>query len=538
MLGRSNRNTMLALAGCLSMLVFFASCSPAAQPGSTDSNGTDSGPVGKATMVTTPQTTGTFDPPLTAGGADTVNFQSLYNQLLQASEGSLELQPALATKWNMSPDGMTIEFEMRQGVKFHNGDMVTPEDVVFTVQRFLRMGHPGRTPYLQRILDSVEAQGNAVIFRLKQPDWAFFNEVSGTGYSIVPKRYIEQMGDEGFGKAPVGTGPFKFVSGSKQEYLDMEAVDYEHFLRKPGVKQLRVVIVPEETTRVAMLLTGEADLAQVSHSSLKQLEGDARIKVIRSPDAGGLTLYMFGQEDPQNPLSKVEVRQALSLGFDRAAIAKGIYRGYARPIGVPVWHPASPGFPVWGLEAPYDPEKAKHLLVKAGYPGGKGLQITLHSTEYGATPLWTQVAPVVASEWGKLGIEVKVRVWEFGTGAPMAQFGRFTEPVSIWTHRANGQGPKGDIPFMKRDGLYGIAAGTARGAHPLLADMTDQFDKELDPAKRERLVQKILEYNRDNVVYMPVLLIDNLWGAGPRVLEYTPLLSGQVGNPWTIKVKP
>lgn len=499
-----------------------------------------SGPTGKVVIALAPQTTASVDPALTSGASDYANTELLYNRLLEPLPDRSDLGPGLATKYTVSPDGKTIEFEIRQGVKFHNGDPLTPEDVVFTFERVLKIGQPISKAPLERFLDRMEIKGNSVVFHLKAADWKFVPEISKTYYSIVPKKYLEQVGDEGFLKAPVGTGSFKFVSWSKQEFLEVEAID-GHFLHTPGVKRLRYQIVPEETTRLAMVRTGEADLAQISVTSLRAIGGDAQVRPIRVPDSGGLRLFLFGQANPQIPFSKLEVRQALSHAINREAIAQKVYQGYAKPTGVATYNPAQPGYPSWGSNAPaYDVEKAKDLLAKAGYPGGQGLKLTFHNFEYPTLPLWTQVAPVIASDWEKIGIQVDLRQWEWGSYAPVARTGKF-DPLSVSTHIGNlgsAWDVAGSIPDFTSSGTYKVPAGIEDGAYPDLKKLAEDYDHELDPEKRAALREQVLAYDRDNVVFIPIVTQDGLWAAGPRVLEYSPM-PGTIytGNMFTIKVK-
>ena len=446
------KHLLILLAGTVALLLAIA-CGPSAQAPAQSAgvpagkSEAPKGPVGKAVVALSPQTTGTVDSALSAGGSDFISVEPLYNRLTETSVGSLKPGPGIATEWSMSTDGLTWEFKIRKGVKFHNDDELTPEDVAFSINRVSTLSEARASTKAEYVylVESVQAQGDKVVFRLKRPDWTFLSVISEAAYSVVPKKYLERVGDAGFLKAPVGTGPFKFVAWAKQEFLKLEAVDYEHFLWQPGVKQLEYRTVPEETTRLAMVRTGEADLAQVSVTSLKTLEGDSKLRAIKVPNVGGLQLFMFGQQDPQNPMSKLEVRKALSLAIDRQAIAEGIYRGYARPSATGIMNPAWEGWPQWGFDAPkQDLAKARELLAQAGYPGGKGLKFTLHNYEYGPLPLWTQVAPVLIEQWRQLGIEVESRLWEWGGYAPVAREGKF-EPVAVSTHLSNTEGVFGKI---------------------------------------------------------------------------------------------
>jgi len=537
----SKGSARLAIAGFASLVIFSAGCAPAVQPGSADPGGTAGGPFGKATVAFVPPTTGSWDPAIYGGASDTPYVEVLYDRLVEADRATLANVPGLASKWTMSPDGMTYEFEIRKRVKFHNGDEVTAEDVVFSVERSKRLSQPATRATIEATIDSMKAKDGSVVFRLKQPSWQFLSAVGGGTYSVIPKKYTEQVGDGGFTKAPVGSGPFTFVEGSKQEYLEVQAIDYEHFLRQPGVQRLRYVVVGEETTRVAMLKTGEADLAQVSSASLLSLQGDSRTRIIKAPVLGGLRLFALGQEDAQNPMSKLEVRQALSYAIDRQAIATGIYRGYASPAGTGEWNPAQPGFPEWGMKAPpYDLAKAKELLAKAGFTDAKPLKFTFQSTEYGPLPGWTQVAPVLQAMWEKAGMQVEVRNSEFGAWSAFIRENKYGEGLTVSVGTGMGGGATGAFSqVLSKTGPYRYVAGIAQGAHKEVADLYEQFLAELDDAKRAQIQDKIFVYTRDNLTTIPVIFIDGLWAAGPKLKEYVPKPGTySIGNMYTITVQP
>jgi ABC-type transport system substrate-binding protein len=197
----------LASLGLISALGVTASGAQPVSPGG------PTGPVGKAVIALAPQTTATVDPALASGASDYANLEVLYNRLLEPYPDRSELGPGNATKWTGSPDGKTFEFKIRSGVKFHNGDVLTPEDVVFTYQRVQRIGQPIAKAPLERFLDRVEAKGDSVIFHLKEPDWKFIHEFSKVYYSIVPKKYIERVGDAGFLKAPSAPDPSSSSAG-------------------------------------------------------------------------------------------------------------------------------------------------------------------------------------------------------------------------------------------------------------------------------------------------------------------------------------
>src|ERR671930_2304648 len=208
--------------------------------------------------------------------------------------------PSLAESWHVSPDGLVYDFTLRKGVKFHNGDLLTAEDVKFSFERY--KGAAAKT--LKDRVAAVETPGPLhVRFRLKNP-WpdfmTFYTAASGAGW-IVPKKYVEKVGDEGFKKAPIGAGPYKFVSFTPGVELALEANE-RYWRKSPSVKRLVLKAVPDETTRVAMLKRGEVDIAY-------GLRGPVAEDVRRT---AGLTLkpvHFYGEQwllfteqwDPKSP---------------------------------------------------------------------------------------------------------------------------------------------------------------------------------------------------------------------------------------------
>ena len=206
---RQINNRYVAILGVgIAVILLVIACGPSAKAPAqeaTGGSGVASGPVGKAVVTISAQTTGTVDP-IQAGGSDFTNIQGLYNRLTETLLDSLKRTPGIATEWSMSPDGLTWEFKIRKGVKFHNGDEVTPEDVVFSINRVPTLGEPPDKAAHQIRIESVEAQGDKVVIRLKRPDWTFLSFISGAIYSVLPKKYVQQVGDDGLLKSPVGTG--------------------------------------------------------------------------------------------------------------------------------------------------------------------------------------------------------------------------------------------------------------------------------------------------------------------------------------------
>ena len=291
-------------------------------------------------------------------------YYALHDAVLKPMPGEL-MAHSLAESWSATEDGMTYSFVLRDGVTFHNGEKVTAEDVKFSFERY---HGAAKGPLHDRVASVETPDARHVTFRLKNP-WpdflTFYAATTGAGW-VVPKKYVEKVGDDGFKKAPIGAGPYKFVSFTPGVELVLEA--YEGYWRKaPSVKRLVLKVIPEEATRLAALKRGEVDIAYSIRgelaAELRQTPGlTLKPVVIQSP----FWLYFPEQWDAKSPWHDVRVRQAARLALDLKTINQALTLGYSRIHGSLIpdnfeffWKPPEPV---------YDPEKAKQLLAAAGYP--------------------------------------------------------------------------------------------------------------------------------------------------------------------------
>src|SRR5712691_3606581 len=262
-----------------------------------------------------------FDPAqvAVAGGTPFWMCYALHDALVKPMPGNL-MTPSLAESWTVSDDQRVYAFKLREGLTFHNGDPFTAEDVKFTFLRY-------KSTIMHEKVREVEiVDPYRVRFHLHQP-WPDFMTYYGTlatgaGW-IVPKKYIEQVGDDGFKKHPIGLGPYKFVSHMPGIELIMEAV--ENYWRKvPHVKRLVFKSVPDPTTRLAMLKKGEVDIAyDLDVPAAEEVKRDPRLKLAFSGGIGIATLdFLDSQWDPKSPWHDQRVRLAASYAIDRQAISE------------------------------------------------------------------------------------------------------------------------------------------------------------------------------------------------------------------------
>src|SRR5256714_4015099 len=281
---------------------------------------------------------------------------AMHDALFKAMPGNL-MAPSLAESWTVSADGKTYEFKLREGLKFHNGDPFTAEDVKFSFQRS-KVGKVLK----DRVRDVEIVSPSRVRFHLHEPfpDFMAYYGTLATGAGwIVPKRYVEKVGDDAFKKQPVGLGPYKFVSYTPGIELVMEAFE-GHWRKAPSVKRLVFKTVPDPTTRAAMLKNGEVDVAYMLDApAALELKRDPAIRLGVSGAIGVHYLDFFHQWDPKSPWHDRRVRLAANHAIDR--------RG--RPAGPAPRRPPPPGsmgarplaIPLPPPPPPYHPPTAQQL---------------------------------------------------------------------------------------------------------------------------------------------------------------------------------
>src|SRR5437764_8862732 len=290
---------------------------------------------------------------------------ALHDALVKPMPGNM-LSPSLAESWTVSADQLVYEFKLREGLKFHNGDAFTAEDVKFSFHRA-----KGSKVLHDKVRDVVIVDPYRVRFQLREawPDFMTFygTLVSGASW-VVPKKYVERVGDDGFKKQPVGLGPYRFVSHTPGIEIVMEANE-SYWRKMPSVKRLVFKSVPEATTRAAMLKKGEVDIAYLLDApTALELKRDSNLRLAFSGAIGIHFLDFFDQWHPKSPWADRRVRLAAVMAVDLRSLNEAENLGASRLTGSVV--PRKFEFALSLEPYPYDPAKAKKLLAEAGYPNG------------------------------------------------------------------------------------------------------------------------------------------------------------------------
>jgi len=413
---------------------------------------------------------------------------------------------SLAESWRESADGLTYEFKLRRGLKFHNGDPVTSEDVKFSYERYRGAGAKELQVRVRQV-DVVDPL--TVRFQLKEP-WPDFMTVYGTTATaagiVVPKKYLTQVGDEGFRKHPIGAGPYKFVSQAPGVEVVLEA--YSGYWRHvPHVKRLIMKSVPEGTTRAAMLRTGEADIAYaLDGPDAENVKRDGRLQIVASRHASINWLEFADQWDPKSPWSDKRLRLAVNHALNRQAINEAACLGFCPPAGVII--PRVMDYALQVEPPAYDPQKARQLLAEAGYPNG------LDAGELVPIPPFFTTGEAVVNYLNAVGIRVKMRPLE------RAAFYAAWREKKLRPLFITGVGNSGNAASRVQEFIFSKGS-YAYGGYPDIDDLFEQQARERDPRKREALLFKIQQLTIDRVMFAPIMDFRALMGVGPRVTEHT-----------------
>ncbi len=440
----------------------------------------------------------------------------LYDSLVWINE-DLEIEPALATSWEVSDDGTEYVFTLREGVTFHNGEPFTAESVVATWES----GSDPSNDYANfyDAADLVEAIDDYTV-RITTPEPnATFLTTLAISWGMVPPAYMAEVGIDEFARNPVGTGPFRFVSRAAGDRILMEANPDYWRSGYPLVAELEFRVVPDASTRLAAVQTGEIHIAnRLTPDQAMALANVSGVEVVSYLNDRA---YYVGFKNVGagvgTPLEDARVRQALNYGSDRFGIIAAIFAGQAEPL---------PGFVIegnLGYDAdlmqpfPFDPERAQQLLAEAGYPDG--FEISMGCPADGYVNI-NEVCLALQRSLAGIGVEVNVEFRTTNSFWSEPQYGAVGAMfVDSWSSTIGEALPRLDGALMP--GNYYTAWEDQR-----FADLIDEIAMTVDRDERAALYQQMHELMRDDppfiYLYQPTIfeaVSDRVSGYNPRAAE-------------------
>src|SRR5262252_1184990 len=405
-----------------------------------------------------------FDPAETPGiGTPFMILYALHDALVKPMPGNA-MAPGLAESWSLSKDGLVYEFVLRPGVKFHNGDPVTADDVKFSFERY-----------------------------------------RGAASRLLKDRVpVVEVGDAGFKKAPVGAGPYKFVSFNPGIELVLEANE-QYWRKAPSVKRLVLKAVPDEATRLAMLKRGEADIVYLLQSELaEEVRRTAGLTLRPTPIVSTHWLVFLDQWDPKSPWADRRVRLAANHAIDRQTMNDAITLGFSRI----TWSIIPQSFDFFWQPPAYahDPALAKRLLTEAGYPNG------FDAGDLWCEPATATMSEAVANDLRTVGIRTRLRPLE------RAAFFKSYQEKKLKNLAYSISGAFGNAPIRLETFVVG-GGPFVYGSYPDIDGLFREQATELDRKRRETTLHHIQQLVHDKAMYAPIWELGFIHAQGPRVAE-------------------
>jgi peptide/nickel transport system substrate-binding protein len=442
-----------------------------------------------------------FDPAETSGVITPYMFlYAIHDALIKPMPGDPNF-PSLATQWTESEDGLTYDFELRQGLKFHNGDPFTAEDVQYS---FARYKGTGAALLHAKVKHVVVINPHQVRFHLHEP-WPDFltfygGLATGAGW-IVPQHYAEKVGSEQFKEQPIGLGPYRVEHHTPGVELVLEA--YTDYWRKtPAVKRLVFKSVPEPTTRLAMLKNREADVAYALYGPLgEEVQRDASLKLEPVLLPGTEWIVFIDMYHPKSPWADKRVRLAANHAINKQAINEAETLGHSVLSGSIIPQKFEYALPLEPYA--YDPKKAQQLLQEAGYAKG------FNAGEYSCDAVYAGVVEAAVNDLAAVGIRATVRALE-RAAIFAAQREKTVKNLTRQSSGAFGNAATRIEAFMYSKGAQAYLKD------PEIDAWYEQQAKERNRTTREALLHKIQQKAYDEAYFAPFWDLGFLCASGPR----------------------
>ena len=496
-----------------------------------------------------------FDVAYSLGLAGDLNYGRLLHGFLISDNSEREMVPGIASAWNLSDDGLTWTFTIREGVTWHDGTELTPEDVLWTFQHLFGPEAKDKVisptgVRLSREGTTAAVNGRDVTLTTNIPTTYIGSTLSesGTGwYHVMPAR--EALHDNAlevaYDENPIGAGPLKLAKHVRASSMTFDRFDDYYYQPENGFsedkrvpfEQVTLYLVPEESTRVSAIRAGEADIAPVSLGAASQLEaGGGRLVFGREGSYVWLPL-MGCWADENLPCAKKDFRQALNYAIDKELIRDQLYGG-PEVFQVKGWGNVTPSTIGYTPELnpfPFEPDKARQLLKDAGYPGGEGVgTLILHTWQSTSMPFQTEAAQLAAEFWKReLGLDVEVRVGDSTAIRGAWKDGELNGQM-IWRDNET----RRDATSSAISGYGDPEGGTRRSEDPELLRRVQEAAQIVDDAARAQAMSEVYPLLREASYDISIGYVNIPWGVGSRIDNWEPLpLAPNISGLHTVTLK-
>jgi peptide/nickel transport system substrate-binding protein len=481
-----------------------AACSGPATPAGTGTStgaATSSGSGVDTLVIANAVKVDTLDPEANSVNESIWLDQNLYSRLLQPNATGTALLPDLATSWDISSDGLSYTFHLRPDAQFADGSPVTAADVVYSIDRSRKFS--GGWGFLLTAVKTITAPDtHTVTITLSQPHAPLLADLAMYAYSVVPEKLVKAQG-AAFFQHPVGSGPFMVTSFSADSEVDLARNPHFYGI-KPKISKVKMLIVPDDNSRVLMLESKKADVIENPPGNLvNQINSTPGLSVQLFPS----TRVDFIQLDQHyKPFKSQLVRQALNYAIDRNAIVKLAYQGHATPGSS--FMPYKMEF--WNSQLQpyqYNPAKAKQLLAQAGYPHGfSTFLITVSGDVAGQAE-----AVVVKSELAAVGINVSIQSYELLTAYDKEDNGHSQMGERYWT---NDIIDPDEVATFGADCKGGANAFNSYWCSSQATSLVNQARAERDNAARQQMYSQIQQIIYDQSPYLVIDYSPYRYGVG------------------------
>lgn len=437
-----------------------------------------------------------------------VLYQKVYETLVTFDK-DMKIVPGLAKSWEQTDD-ITWEFTLNEGITFHDTSKFNADAVKKTLDRLIdpKTGSPQKDK-LGMIKEVNVLDENKVQIKLSTPYAPLLSILASNEGSIISPKAIEESSDT-LSKKPVGTGPFKFESWKSGESITLVKND-KYWGEKPLIDGIEFEVVPEDSTRIAMVETGEAHINdQVPVTEIDRINNSDTLNLYRTE---GLAVEYIGFNTQKAPFDNVKVRQAISSAIEREAIIKGVYNG-AGTLANAAMSPKVFGYSKEIKPYEYNPNKAKDLLKEAGFKDG--LELTLITSDRKER---INMAEVIQSQLKGIGVKVNIQVLEYGAYIEAVDKGEQDMFIGGWGN-ATGDGDYNQYNLFHSDS-HGSPGNHFYYTNKKVDQLIEQARKETDPEVRKKLYEEAMAIEMDDAVYIPI-----------RNYEHMAIYNNEVNDFW------